>query len=275
MSNSSIYIALALLLFFGCSKQEESREASIYSWSNGYEGETLYLFENGNFKYAPFSDIKISGYESYYMGIYQETDSTLLLDLEYFIEESNNEEMAGFSGIKKQEVTQPYRSIQYDTVLYKVPWDARTYLISKSNIIAFISDVNSESEPRTGPFQRFFVKEDEQDLLLSNLPAVPNVYKNLIDTTLITGEITEIISDSTVTVVFDTSQTLQPGFIFWGELLDFKLVSIQKNKAIAKVYGPFHYYPYREPIYTKMWTEDDMNEFGFKVGTTVKNKRDR
>lgn len=275
MSNSSIYLALAFLLFIGCSKQEESSWASTYSWSNGYEGEVLYFDENGKFKFVPFSDAIISGYESYYTGIYQETDSTLHLELHYFIEESTNEEMVGFSGIKKQEVIQPFYSFQYDSVLHKVSWDTRTYLIGKANMIDFISDVNSESEPRTGPFQRFFVERDEQDLSLNNLPAVPNDLKVLIDTTLIAGEITEILSDSTVTIEFNTSKTLQPGFVFWGGLLDFKLISIEKNQAIAKVYGPFQNYPYRESIYTEMWTEEDINEFGLKVGTIVKNKRDR
>ena len=275
MQNSAIYIALAFLLFFGCSKQEETDWTLTYSWGNGYEGEGLYFDENGKFRFTPYSDTKISGYKSYYTGKFIETDSTLHLELIHFVEESTNEEMVGFSGIKKQEVSQPFYSFQYDSILYKVPWDGRTYLISRSNMINFISDVNSESEPRTGPFQRFFVNRDEQDLSLNNLPAVPNDFKDLIDTTSVSGKITEIISDSTVSIVFDTSKNLQPGFVFWGGLLDFKLISIEQDQAIAKVYGPFQNYPYREPIYTEMWSKEDINEFGLKIGTIVKNKRER
>ncbi|CAN5124215.1 hypothetical protein BH23BAC3_BH23BAC3_31130 [soil metagenome] len=275
MPNSSIHITLAFLLFFGCSKQEDTSWVSTYSWGNGYEGELLYFDDNGKFRFTPYSDAKISGYKSYYTGKYLETDSTLHLELIHFVEESTNEEMIGFSGIKKQEVSQPLYSFQYDSVLYKVPWDSRTYLISMSNMIDFISDVNSESEPRTGSFQRFFVNRDEQDLSLNNLPAVPNDFKDLIDTTSISGEIAKILSDSTVSIVFETRKTLQPGFVFWGGLLDFKLISIEQNQAIAKVYGPFQNYPIREPIYVEMWSEEDLKMFGFKSGTTVKNKRER
>lgn len=262
---------ILLIVLLGCS--HNSDWVDTYSWSNGYEGEILEIKPGGSFIYTPFTDAKIAGYESYYTGTYVEEDSVLKLNLTHFVEESSNKKMNGFSGTRKSIIGDiPIRSVQFDSILYKISWGPTKYLISRDNLVHFVSDINSQIEPRGLYFHRFLTSSEEDKKAVNGFPNLPSGYQNLIDTSLVTGQITEVLSDSTVVIQFEQNSNIYPGFMFWSNSYSFEITNTDNLTATAKVYGPFPNYPYRYLFdFEDMGYEDSLN-FGFSEGDTVLNR---
>lgn len=268
---------ITIFTFILCScNHTESIDTSVdlhtFAWNNGYEGEVLVLREGGKFKYSRFSDAERVGYESYYLGKYSETDSTIMLEVSHFVEKSNNQKMNGFVGTKTKQIGKiAYPGAQFDKHLYKVNWQERLYLIRKPNLIHFVSDLNALIEPRYGSFQRFLIETSGRETKVTAFPELPEPFNSILDTTWVSGEIMEVLSDTTVLLKFTGDGKVHPGLWFKSYFLFFEIQKVQGEWAEALVYEP-SYYPHSIILDLSFWNRIDV---GLRPGVQVFNRKER
>ena len=268
---------ILLILILGCS--QNPGHTKIYSWSNGYSGGVLKLQTSGKFTITRISDAKISGYKSFYPGFYANSDSLLKFHITQFVEKTDNQKMNGFSGKRVTTMNKfPNNFIRFDSTLYKIEWGSRIYLIKRSDLFDFISDINSKIEPRVGEYQRYFVNQKKLDSKPYGLPHIPTNYQNLMDTSLVKGVITKILTDTTVTIRFEKGAKLHPGFMYWNRLLGFKLLTVEHQMATALVYlddGLFPDYSDQSPYHINTRRLGSGKVQDLSIGDTVLNRTAR
>jgi hypothetical protein len=217
-------------------------------------------------------DAQVIGYENYYVGDYEETDSTISIHLSHFIEESSSD-LNEFIGKKEHDTFDyPYLFTNGNHTFRKINWGERKYLMNEYDYLHFVSDINCLIEPRESSFQRFYILNESRGKSVTGLPALPQKYQALIDTTFMDAEIISIESDTTVMLKFDKVIASFEGMELNGRMFKVKLSEVKDDTITAKVYYK-NYYPNNDLLrdILKM-IEMTFSDFGVSVGVIVKNR---
>jgi len=275
MNKFLLFILSSLLI--SCSEKTDIPKVDHYdnvsSWGNGYVGEILSFDQDGNVIYKPYDDVIINSMVNYYQGNYSENNSTLSFNIEAEVTLQNQKWLPWpKKTIDTISNNHPILQDRFSSDYYKVEWDSLKYLISENEILDFISDVNSLHEPRFHIFPRFFLKVDNRSKPKDIFPGIPKKFTNKLDTSLATGTITKILSDSTVLLKFDDESKIWEGMTVYGKNLAFKILEVNSSEIFAMVFGPYPDYPRNYPIDVDSWSKEDLKDFGFQKGTVVKNR---
>lgn len=281
--NKFLLLILSSLLI-SCSEKTDIPKVdhydNVYSWGNGYVGEILSFDQEGNVIYEPYSDVIVNGMVNYYQGNYSENDSTLYINIESEVTLQNQKwlpwpkKSITWSQKTTNSISNNHSILQgrFKNVYYKIQWDSLRYLISENEMLDYISDVNSLHEPRFSLFPRFFLKADNRNEPKNVYPSIPKNFSEKLDTSLVVGTVTEILSDSTVSLKFDDKSKIWKGMTVYGGNLAFKIFEIDSSEIFAIVFGPYPGHPRNYPIDVENWSKEDLKDFGFKKGTIVKNR---
>jgi hypothetical protein len=246
---------------------------NVYSWGNGYVGEVISFDQDGNVIYEPYSDVIVNGMMNYYQGTYSENDSTLAINIQSEVT-LQNQKWLPWPQKTVSSISNSYPILQgrFSSDFYKIQWDSLRYLISENEMLDFISDVNSLHEPRFSLFPRFFLDTDNRNEPKNVYPNVPINFSEKLDTSLVIGSVTEILSDSTVSLKFDDKLKIWEGMTVYGGNLAFNIFEINSSEIFAMVFGPYPGHPRNYPIDVENWSQEDVKDFGFQKGTIVKNR---
>ena len=265
-------------MVFSCSQSNNSSYRK-YSWNTGYISNHLFLYNDGRARLKTNSDTVIPEYESYFEGFFEESDTSMVVQITQKVEISTSSEWNGFLGERRNtNLNQDeYNFVSVPSMTFrKVTWGDRRYLVHESEILSFIAEVNSKIEPRSADYQRFYIDDSTRHKSAFGIPNLPYHLTNLIDTSLVIGKIDEINNDSTVWIKFPKKTRTFDGMMLFGNSLMFMIALEEAHSDRVK---GILYDTRFDKKYTPLkdifkYLDSSLEFYGVVEGAEVQNRRE-